>query len=155
MTKPPYNVEHDEQFLCIIVVLARSSHVLKYRSSGLLADEIRDLSDQLGEGGKNVHDLDKACRRLALEKDELQNALEEAEAALEQEEAKVMRAQLEATQLRTEADRRVQEKEEEFDTTRKTHQRAIESLQALLYEYCKYGPYVIQSYCSFCMQEMY
>lgn len=88
------------------------------------------MTDQLGEGGKNVHDLDKSCRRLALEKDELQNALEEAEAALEQEEAKVMRGQLESTQLRAEADRRVQEKEEEFETTRKTHQRAIESLQA-------------------------
>ena len=86
-----------------------------------------------------MHDLDKACRRLALEKDELQNALEEAEAALEQEEAKVMRAQLEATQLRAEADRRVQEKEEEFDTTRKTHQRAIESLQALFYAFCRYS----------------
>ena len=65
----------------------------------------------------------------------------EAEAALEQE-AKVMRAQLEATQLRAEADRRVQEKEEEFDTTRKTHQRAIESLQALFYAFCRYS-YVI------------
>ena len=44
--------------------------------------------------------------------------LQEAEAALEQEENKVMRAQLELTQVRQEIDRRIQEKEEEFENTR-------------------------------------
>merc|ERR1711887_402223 len=59
------------------------------RENKLLADEIHDLTDQLGEGGKSVHELDKARRRLEMEKEELQAALEEAESALEQEEAKV------------------------------------------------------------------
>ncbi len=44
-----------------------------------------------------------------------------------------MRAQLEVSQLRSEADRRVAEKEEEFETTRKNHQRALESLQVIDY----------------------
>merc|ERR1712018_33121 len=57
---------------------------------------------------------------------------EEAEAALEQEENKVLRAQLELGQVRQEIDRRIQEKEEEFDNTRKNHQRAMESLGASL-----------------------
>jgi len=69
---------------------------------------------------------------LEIEKEELQAALEEAEAALEQEENKVLRAQLELSQVRQEIDRRVQEKEEEFDNTRKCHQRALESMQASL-----------------------
>ena len=47
-----------------------------------------------------------------------QAALEEAEAALEQEENKVLRAQLELGQVRQEMDRKIQEKEEEFDNTR-------------------------------------
>merc|ERR1711878_20241 len=59
-------------------------------------------------------------------------ALEEAEAALEQEENKVLRAQLELGQVRQEIDRKIQEKEEEFDNTRKNHQRAMDSLQASL-----------------------
>merc|ERR1712098_665362 len=67
-----------------------------------------------------------------VEKEELQAALEEAEAALEQEENKVLRAQLELGQVRQEIDRRIQEKEEEFDNTRKNHQRAMESLGASL-----------------------
>ena len=53
-----------------------------------------------------------------VEKEEFQSALEEAEAALEQEENKVLRAQLELGQVRQEIDRRIQEKEEEFDNTR-------------------------------------
>merc|ERR1711910_108051 len=59
-------------------------------------------------------------------------ALEEAEAALEQEENKVLRAQLELGQVRQEIDRKIHEKEEEFDNTRKNHQRAMDSLQASL-----------------------
>merc|ERR1712043_45288 len=66
------------------------------------------------------------------EKEELQAALEEAEAALEQEENKVLRAQLELGQVRQEIDRKIHEKEEEFDNTRKNHQRAMDSMQASL-----------------------
>merc|ERR1712048_211352 len=65
-------------------------------------------------------------------KEELQAALEEAEAALEQEENKVLRSQLELGQVRQEIDRKIQEKVEEFDNTRKNHQRAMDSLQASL-----------------------
>ena len=84
----------------------------------LLSDEIHDLTDQLSDGGRSVHESEKARKRLELEKEELQAALEEAEAALEQEEAKVMRAQLEISQVRSEIDRRIQDKEEEFENTR-------------------------------------
>merc|ERR1711878_154470 len=59
-------------------------------------------------------------------------ALEEAEAALEQEENKVLRAQLELGQVRQEIDRKIHEKEEEFENTRKNHQRAMDSIQASL-----------------------
>merc|ERR1712109_412064 len=102
------------------------------RENKNLADEIKDLLDQLGDGGRSIHELDKQRRRLEVEKEELQSALEEAEAALEQEENKVLRAQLELGQVRQEIDRRIQEKEEEFDNTRKNHQRAMESLGASL-----------------------
>merc|ERR1712002_973827 len=102
------------------------------RENKNLADEIKGLLDQLGDGGRSIHDLDKQRRRLEQEKEELQSALEEAEGALEQEENKVLRAQLELSQVRQEIDRRVAEKEEEFNNTRKNHQRAMESLGASL-----------------------
>merc|ERR1711956_43694 len=100
------------------------------RENKNLADEIKDLLDQLGDGGRSIHELDKQRRRLEVEKEELQAALEEAEAALEQEENKVLRAQLELGQVRQEIDRKISEKVEEFDNTRKNHQRAMDSLQA-------------------------
>merc|ERR1711971_1005346 len=102
------------------------------RENKNLADEIKDLLDQLGDGGRSIHELDKQRRRLEVEKEELQGALEEAEGALEQEENKVLRASLELGQVRQEIDRRIAEKEEEFDNTRKNHQRAMDSLQASL-----------------------
>ena len=70
------------------------------RENKNLADEIKDLLDQLGEGGKSIHELDRQRRRLQVEKDELQAALEEAESALEQEENKVVRSTLELQQVR-------------------------------------------------------
>ena len=88
------------------------------RENKNLADEIKDLLDQLGDGGRSIHELDKQRRRLEVEKEELQNALEEAEAALEQEENKVLRAQLELGQVKQEIDRKIQEKCEEFENTR-------------------------------------
>merc|ERR1711981_939983 len=48
------------------------------RENKNLADEIKDLLDQLGDGGRSIHELDKQRRRLEVEKEELQAALEEA-----------------------------------------------------------------------------
>merc|ERR1711881_390443 len=67
------------------------------RENKNLADEIKDLLDQLGEGGRSIHDLDKQRRR-----------------------------------LEQEMGRRVAEKEEEFNNTRKNHARAMESMSASL-----------------------
>merc|ERR1712112_449350 len=95
------------------------------RENKNLADEIKDLLDQLGDGGRSIHELDKQRRRLEVEKEELQGALE-------QEENKVLRASLELGQVRQEIDRRIAEKEEEFENSRKNHARAMDSMQASL-----------------------
>merc|ERR1719461_2634863 len=47
------------------------------RENKNLADEVKDLLDQLGDGGRSIHELDKQRRRLEVEKEELQAALEE------------------------------------------------------------------------------
>merc|ERR1712095_17284 len=102
------------------------------RENKNLADEVKDLLDQLGDGGRSIHELDKQRRRLEVEKEELQAALEEAESALEAEENKVLRAQLELGQVKQDVDRKIAEKEEEFNNTRKNHARAMDSMQASL-----------------------
>merc|ERR1712048_1442354 len=97
-----------------------------------LSNEIKDIMDQISEGGRSIHEIDKIRKRLEAEKMELQAALEEAEGALEQEENKVLRAQLELTQVRQEIERRIAEKEEEFLTTHKNFQKAIDGMQTAL-----------------------
>ncbi|KAL7670095.1 hypothetical protein ACOME3_005033 [Neoechinorhynchus agilis] len=102
------------------------------RDNKNLSEEISDVVQQMSEEAKNIHEVEKARKRAEMEKDELQSALEEAEGALEQEEAKVLRTQMELSTVRQEIDRRLQEKEEEFDATRRNHQRAMESMAASL-----------------------
>merc|ERR1711909_70895 len=97
-----------------------------------LSNEIKDIMDQIREGGRAIHEIDKIRKRLDAEKLELQAALEEAEGALEQEENKVLRAQLELTQVRQEIERRIAEKEEEFQATRKNFGKAIDNMQSAL-----------------------
>merc|ERR1712218_614279 len=97
-----------------------------------LSNEIKDIMDQISEGGRSIHEIDKIRKRLEAEKLELQAALEEAEGALEQEENKVLRAQLELTQVRQEIDRRIGEKEEEFQSTRKNFSKAVDNMQSAL-----------------------
>ena len=41
--------------------------------------EITDLTEQLGEGAKTIHELEKIRKQLEQEKADLQSALEEAE----------------------------------------------------------------------------
>merc|ERR1712045_894522 len=74
-------------------------------------EEIADLTDQLGEGGKSIHELEKA------------------EGAVEVEEAKVLRLTVEMSQNKQDFERRLAEKEEEVDNTRRNGQRALESMQ--------------------------
>merc|ERR1712077_81307 len=79
--------------------------------------------DQISEGGRSIHEIDKIRKRLEAEKMELQ-------AALEEEENKVLRSQLELTQVRQEIDRRIAEKDEEFLSTKKNMTKAIENMQS-------------------------
>merc|ERR1712226_564849 len=102
------------------------------RENKVLSNEIKDIMDQISEGGRSIHEIDKIRKRLGAEKLELQAALEEAEGALEQEENKVLRAQLELTQVRQEIERRIGEKEEEFMSTKKNFQKAIDAMLASL-----------------------
>merc|ERR1711902_7032 len=90
------------------------------------------MGDQISEGGRSNHEIDKIRKRLEAEKMELQAALEEAEGSLEQEENKVLRAQLELTQVRAEIERRIGEKEEEFQSTRKNFTKAVDGMQSAL-----------------------
>merc|ERR1712080_580402 len=102
------------------------------RENKTLSNEIKDIMDQISEGGRSIHEIDKIRKRLEAEKMELEAALSEAEGALEQEENKVLRASLELTQVKQEIERRIAQKEEEFATTKKNFGKALEGIQVAL-----------------------
>merc|ERR1712080_14140 len=102
------------------------------RENSSLSNEIKDIMDQISEGGRSIHEIDKIRKRLEAEKMELEAALSEAEGALEQEENKVLRASLELTQVKQEIERRIAQKEEEFATTKKNFGKALEGIQVAL-----------------------
>merc|ERR1712154_653443 len=102
------------------------------RENKTLSNEIKDIMDQITEGGRSIHEIDKIRKRLEAEKMELEAALSEAEGALEQEENKVLRCQLELTTIKQEIERRLAMKEEEFLTTKKNFTKALEGLQMAL-----------------------
>ena len=45
------------------------------RENKALAQEIKDISSQLNEGGRSVMEMQKLVRRLEIEKDELQQVV--------------------------------------------------------------------------------
>ena len=102
-----------------------------------LSVEIKDIMDQITEGGRSIHEIDKIRKRLEAEKLELEAALSEAEGALEQEENKVLRANLELAQVRQEIERRLAEKEDQFFGTKKNFAKALEGVQMALDLECK------------------
>ncbi|XP_063749521.1 putative uncharacterized protein MYH16 isoform X2 [Eleginops maclovinus] len=102
------------------------------RENKAYQEEVADLTDQISDGSKSVHELQKAKKKMEMEKEEIQASLEECEAALEAEETKVLRLLLELSQAKENLEFSLQEKDEEMDATRKSHQRALESLKASL-----------------------
>jgi len=62
--------------------------------------------------------VERVGKRFEQERDELQATLEDAEVALEQEEARVERAQADVAAIREEMERRLVEKDEEFEGVR-------------------------------------
>merc|ERR1719341_983820 len=100
------------------------------RENKTLSNEIKDIMDQITEGGRSIHEIDKIRKRLEAEKMELEAALSEAEGALEQEENKVLRISLELSQVKQEVERRVAQKEEEFAFTKKNFTKALDGMQS-------------------------
>lgn len=47
-----------------------------------IAEEIADLTEQIAENGKSIHELEKSRKQMELEKADIQMALEEAEVSM-------------------------------------------------------------------------
>ncbi|XP_026209776.1 myosin-8-like isoform X3 [Anabas testudineus] len=102
------------------------------RENKNLQQDVADMTDQVGQSAKTIHELEKAAKQIEHEKRGTQAALEEAESSLEQEEAKTLSLQLELNQIKSEMERKVADKDEEMDQLKRNHQRTVDTLQATL-----------------------
>ncbi|XP_050952318.1 myosin-7 isoform X2 [Labeo rohita] len=102
------------------------------RENKNLQEEISDLTDQISNGNKTIHELEQMKKVLDHEKCDIQAALEEVEGTLEHEESKTLRIQLELSQIRTEVEKKIAEKDEEIDNLRRNNQRTLDTMQTTL-----------------------
>ncbi|XP_030591717.1 myosin-4-like [Archocentrus centrarchus] len=102
------------------------------RENKNLQQEIMDLTEQQGETGKTIHELEKSKKQAEQEKLEAQTALEEAEASLEHGESKILRVQLELNQVKSEVDKKIAERDEEIEQLKRNSQRVIDTMQSNL-----------------------
>lgn len=83
-----------------------------------LVDDLNDAKSQLSDAHRRIHEMELDIKRLENEHAELSAAYKEAEAARRQEEQKALRLTAELAQVRHEYEKRLQIKEEEFETMR-------------------------------------
>ncbi|KOB66166.1 Paramyosin, short form [Operophtera brumata] len=88
------------------------------RENKKLGDDLHDTRANLTELTRRLHELELELRRLENEREELTAAYKEAEAGRKAEEQRAQRLATELGQFRHEAERRLQEKEEEIECIR-------------------------------------
>ncbi|XP_066436834.1 myosin-4-like [Eleutherodactylus coqui] len=102
------------------------------RENKNLQQEISDLAEQIAESAKLINELEKTRKQAEQDRNDLQAALEEAEGSLEHEESKIMRTHLELTQVKSEIERKIAEKDEEIEQLKRNSQRATDIMQSTL-----------------------
>ncbi|CAG9558819.1 unnamed protein product [Danaus chrysippus] len=88
------------------------------RENKKLGDDLHDARANVTELTRRLHELEIELRRLENEREELTAAYKEAEAGRKAEEQRAQRLAAELGQFRHDAERRIQEKEEEIESIR-------------------------------------
>ncbi len=83
-----------------------------------LVEEIKNLMDQLDESGRSVYETEKLCKKLEMEKGEMDSMMEEVELQLVEERRRGLETNVEIGLVRREADKRIQDKNEEIENLR-------------------------------------
>eukprot|EP00800_Vazella_pourtalesii_P011055 TRINITY_DN266_c0_g1_i10.p1 TRINITY_DN266_c0_g1~~TRINITY_DN266_c0_g1_i10.p1 ORF type:complete len:1836 (+),score=613.33 TRINITY_DN266_c0_g1_i10:92-5599(+) len=104
------------------------------RENSVLSEELKSLQEQVSERGMDKFEMQRNNKRLELERGELLEHIEELETNLTSEQGKQLKLQLEVTQYRQEVERKLLEKEEDFDNLRKNQQKQILAMKLSLEE---------------------
>eukprot|EP00127_Corallochytrium_limacisporum_P004922 Clim_evm66s191 gene=Clim_evmTU66s191 len=102
------------------------------RENSNLKEEVEQLTESAGEGGKASHEVEMARRKAEMEAQELRSQVEELEGDLTLAEDGKMRVQVELNHLKVESERRLHDKDAQIEEIRKNFQRQIDSINESL-----------------------
>jgi len=94
-----------------------------------LAIEIRDINEQINDGGRTIHIIENQRRKLEEEKNDLGLVLQDVETSLEEQEMKLQELTLQSNMVRHDIDLRIKNMEDSFEITKSNHAKAMENLQ--------------------------
>eukprot|EP00090_Calanus_glacialis_P015928 TRINITY_DN25043_c0_g1_i1.p1 TRINITY_DN25043_c0_g1~~TRINITY_DN25043_c0_g1_i1.p1 ORF type:complete len:1173 (-),score=369.25 TRINITY_DN25043_c0_g1_i1:199-3486(-) len=94
-----------------------------------LATEIRDINEQINDGGRTIHVIENQRKKLEDEKLELGIILQDVETSLEEQENKVQELTLQSNLVKHDIEVRIKSMEDSFEVTKCNHSKAMDSLQ--------------------------
>jgi len=94
-----------------------------------LATEIRDIHEQINDGGRTIHVIENQRKKLEEDKIELGIILEDIETALEEQESKLQELNLQSNLLKNDIETRIKSMEDSFEVTKSNHTKAMDSIQ--------------------------
>ena len=95
----------------------------------LLSTEIRDISEQINDGGRTIHVIENQRKKLEEEKIELGIILQDVETSLEEQENNLQELTLQSNLIKKDIEMRIKGMEDSFEVTKSNHTKAMESLQ--------------------------
>merc|ERR1712106_955256 len=102
-----------------------------------LAIEIRDINEQINDGGRTIHVIENQRKKLEEEKRELGIILKDVETSLEEQENKVQELTLQSNLVKHDIEVQIKNMEDSFDLTKCNHTKAMENIQQSLEGICK------------------
>ena len=102
-----------------------------------LSDDIRDTLEEIKEGGRKIHDIDRKCKETEKEKQFLTTSLEETENVLIATENNLKRLQHEKGDTEANSTLTMESMDKAFDITKENHNAIMKSVKAQIETLCK------------------
>merc|ERR1719369_693328 len=82
-----------------------------------LATEIKDINEQINDGGRTIHVIENQRKKLEEEKQELTLILKDVETSLEEQENKLQDLTFQSNMVKHDIEQRIQSMEDSFELT--------------------------------------
>ena len=99
------------------------------KENACLATEIKDINEQINDGGRTIHVIENQRKKLEEEKYDLTLILKDVETTLEEQENKLQDLTLQSNMVKHDIEQRIKNMEDSFELTKANHAKAMENIQ--------------------------